>query len=239
MANLSTIGAAAQGLTSILSSKTRVQFIQNNQSVVTLDCSLNETHKRSSPPSKHPIENGTTISDHIIVEPFSLEITGIISDDPIGGLGGLLTEAATSLAANLLPPGGLTAIAGAMGLASVIAGSKKPSVAAYLQLIQLQQNAQPFDVLTSLYRYPAMWIADLSVPRDAGSGNILLFTVKLEQLLLVTPQAVNIQIFANGNLSANNVDVGNQGTGIPNGFEAGYNNTTAAIKAIAPGGVAK
>lgn len=237
MANLPTIGAGAQALTSILGGKTKVQFIQNNQTVITLDCSLNETHSRMSPPTKHPVENGATVSDHIIVEPFSLEITGIISDNPIGGLQGLLTEAATTLASALIPTPGLTAIAGAMGLVSAIAGSKRPSVAAYLQLIQLQQNGQPFDVLTSLYRYPSMWISSLSVPRDAGSGSMLLFTVKLEQLLLVTPQSVNIQIFANGALASNNVDVGSQNNGIPNGFEAGYNNTTAAIKSIAPGGI--
>lgn len=237
MGNLSTFGAGAQGLASVIGSKKRVQFIQNNKTVITIDASIEETHKRRSPATKFPVENGMVVSDHILVEPFSLEITGMISDNPIGSLSGLVTEVATSLAAKLVPPASLTAIAGAVGLVSALAGSSSPSAAAYAQILMLQQNGQPFDVLTSLYRYPNMWITDLSVPRNAGTGNALLFTVTLEQLLLVSPQSVNISIFANPALSANNADVGNQSTGIPNGFQAGYNDTTSAIKAISPGGI--
>lgn len=237
MANLAGIvGAGSQALTSIIGGKTKVQFIQNNKTVITLDASINETHTRESPPTEFPVENGATVSDHIIVKPFALEITGVISDTPIGGLSGLLTEAATSLASALVPPAGLSAITGAMGLISALSGSKSPSVAAYGQILQLQQNGQPFDVLTTLYRYPNMWIKAISVPRDAQSGNILLFTVHLVQLLLVTPQSVNVQIFANPALSANNADVGNQANGIPNGFAAGYANTSSAISSITGGG---
>jgi hypothetical protein len=237
MANIAgLVGAGSQALTSILGGKTRVQFIQNNKTVITLDASINETHTRESPPTEFPVESGPTVSDHIIVKPFALEITGIISDTPIGGLGGLLQEAATSLATKLIPPAGISAVTGAMGLISSLAGSKSPSVAAYGQIIQLQQNGQPFDVLTTLYRYPNMWIKSISVPRDAQNGNVLLFTVNLVQLLLVTPQSVNVQIFANPALSANNADVGNQANGISNGFAAGYSDTTSGIKAITGGG---
>jgi hypothetical protein len=231
------VGAGAQGLSSILSSRTRVQFIQNNQTVITLDASISETHSRQSPPTEFPVENGMVVSDHILIKPFALEITGMISDNPIGGVKGLLTEAATTLASALIPPSGLTAVAGAVGLVSALSSSKSPSAAAYGQLLMLQQNGQPMDVLTSLYRYPNMWIKQISVPRDAANGNVLLFTVQLVQLLLVSPQSVNINIFANSALSANNADVGNQSTGIPNGFAAGYADTTSAIKAIAPGGI--
>ncbi len=231
------IGAGSQALTSIIGGKTRVQFIQNNQTVITLDASINETHSRASPPTEFPVEQGATVSDHIIVKPFALEITGIISDSPIGGLNGYLQEAATSLVSALIPPAGLAAITGAQALFSALSGSASPSVAAYNQILQLQQNAQPFDVLTSLYRYSSMWIKNISVPRDAGSGNMLFFTISLVQLLIVSPQSVNLQIFSNPGLSANNADLGNQSNGIPNGFQAGYQNTTSAIKAISGGGI--
>lgn len=238
MSNLQgVIGAGAQGLSSILSGKTKVQFIQNNRTVITLDASLNEKHTRESPPTEFPVENGMVVSDHILMRPFSLEITGIISDTPIGGVGGLLTEAATTLASALIPPRALTAVAGAVSLFSALANSKSPSVAAYGQLLLLQQNGQPMDVITSLYRYPNMWIESISVPRDAANGKILLFTVKLKQLLLVSPQTVNVAVFANPSLSANNADVGSQSNSIPNGFQAGYENTTSAIKAVAPNGI--
>ena len=209
-------------LGAVLGQKQRVQFIQNSSStVIQLDCSLKENHSRPSPATEFPVENGQTISDHVIVKPFSLEITGIISDTPIGDLKTLLTEIPTTLASALLPPVGIIGASAGYALFSALSKSKSPSVAAYGQLLSLQQNAQPFDVLTSLYRYSNMWITDLSAPRDADTGQALLFTVKLQQLILVTPQSVNVQIFANPALSANKADLGEQGLGIPNGFQQG------------------
>lgn len=238
MANLPGItGGAAQGLNSIFSSKKRVQFVQNNKTVITIDASLSETHSRESPPTKFAVEQGSNISDHIIMDPIGLEIHGIISDNPIGGLSGVLTEVATSFAAQLVPPAGLALAASAVSLISALTGSKSPSVAAYGQLIQLQQNGAPFDVLTSLYRYPSMWISSLSVPRAADSGNVLMFTVKLTQLLIVKPQIVSIQIFAKPSLSANKVDAGNASTGIASEFAQGVSTGDAAIKKVVPGGI--
>jgi len=206
----------------ILANKQLVQFIQNpTGTVIQLDASLKETHSRSSTATKFPIENGNNISDHIIISPVSLSIDGIISDTPIGGLKGLITEAATTLTSALVPPVGLAALAGGVALFSALSGSKSPSVQAYLQLLQLQENAMPFDVLTTLYRYNNMWIEDLSAPREVENGNALIFTVKLSQLLIVAPQSINISIFANPGLAAGQGDLGRQGLGYANAFQQG------------------
>lgn len=222
MAITGIVAVAAQGLSGILAGKTKVQFIQNNNTVISFDASIKENHQRDSPATEFPIENGQVVSDHIIIKPFALELTGIITDTPIGGLGGLLKEVGVTAVSHLLPPVGLVAISGALSLFSALAGSKSPSVAAYGQLIQLQQTAQPFDVITSLYRYPSMWIKSISVPRDADTGKALLFTVQLIQLLLVTPQSVNISIFANPSLSSNKADLGQNGLDLASDAQQGY-----------------
>lgn len=213
---------AAQGLGSLLAGKTRVQFIQNNNTVITVDASMKESHSRKSPSTKFPIEDGKVISDHVIIEPFGLEITGIISDTPIGGIGVLLKEVGVTAASALLPPVGVVAVSGAVALFSALAASKRPSVAAYGQLLQLQLTAQPFDVLTSLYRYENMWIESITVPRDAENSNTLEFTVQLVQLLLVSPRSVNISIFANPALSANQADSGQDSLNLANDAQQGY-----------------
>lgn len=209
-------------LGAILGTQQRVQFIQNSTStVIQLDASIKEEHTRESPATQFPTENGSSVSDHIILKPFALSITGIISDTPIGSAQQLLTEVTTTLASSLIPPVGVIAASAGFALFSALSKSKSPSVAAYGQLLQLQANSQPFDVLTTLYRYSNMWITSISAPRDSETGKALLFTVKLEQLLLVSPQSVNVQIFANPGLSANQADLGQQGLEIPNGFAAG------------------
>lgn len=238
MANLSSVlPVASQALTSVLGGKTKVQFIQNNKTVITLDASISETHSRQSPPTEFPVESGPVISDHILMKPIELEITGIISDSPIGGLNGLLTEAATSLTSALLPPSTVTALAGAVSLVSAIAGSSSPSVAAYNNLMGLQQAGQPMDVLTTLYRYSNMFIKNISVPRDAANGKCLLFTVQMIQLLIVQTQTVNVQIFADPALAAGSANTGTQATSQVNGASVGYADSQTAIKTVSSNGL--
>ena len=218
------------GLSALIpGAQTKVKFIVNGSSpagsgdVIVFDASIKEMHSRKSPPTEFPIENGNYVSDHIILRPFVLVLEGIISDTPIGNIQGLLTEAGTTLVSSLLPPVGVVAASvGGTALYSALSKSSKPSVQNYLTLLNLQASGTPFDVLTSLNRYPNMWITDISVPREAQSGNILMFTVTVQQLLLVTPQSVNILIFANPALGSNAASVGNQSTTQPNGFQDGW-----------------
>ena len=222
------------GLVGAILGKKRVQFIQNNSTVIQFDASIKEDHGRESTPTEFPVEDGTTISDHMILRPFSLELTGTISDTPIGNLKGLLTEAATSVTAKLTPPVGVVALGAGFALFSALAKSSKPSVAAYGQLLQLQAAAVPFDVITTLYRYKSMWIKKISTPRESATANELMFTISLVQLILVQPQSVNIQIFANPGLAANTADVGNQSAEL-NGFKQGYATVNAQAASIGVG----
>lgn len=219
-----------------------VQLIVNDSTgqntVIQFDASIRENHTRESPVSEFPIENGLAISDHVLVRPFSLELNGIITDSPIGTVQQLLTEVGGTLASSLLPPVAPAIGAAAYSLISSFQNSKSPSAKAYGDLLQLQANAQPFDVLTSLYRYSNMWIKRISVPRDAETGNALVFTLELVQLILVSPQSVNVKVFANPALSANQADLGSQAAGIPNGFKQGFTDTNTAINNVVKGGVA-
>lgn len=221
------------GLQGLIAGQTRVQFIQNStNTLIQLDASLKEAHKRESQPTEFPIEDGNNISDQIILRPFTLDITGIITDTPIGGAKQLVTEVATTFISALTPPVGLIAASAGYALFTSSKNAKSPSVQAYNQLLQLQENGQPFDVLTSLYRYHNMWIKSISAPRDSDTGRCLIFDISLKQLILVSPRSVNIGVFANPALSANQANLGQQNTGIPNGFKQGYANGTAATESV-------
>ncbi len=191
----------------ILNNQQRVQFIQSGTgTVILLDCCVQETHSRESPPTEFEVEDGQTISDHIIVKPFSLEIQGIISDTPISAL----TGAMTTLTSVALPPVGVVGAAAGSALYSAIADTASPSQVAYKQLRQLQESRLPFNVLTSLNRYENMWIKSLSIPRDANTGQILMFTVSLVQILLASPQTVNLQLFRDADMAASFANLGKQ-----------------------------
>lgn len=210
---------------SLFTGNSNVSILQNGFPVLQLDCSVKETHSRSSPPTEFEIENGQTISDHIIVKPFSLKLTGLITDSPISLLSNLLTAGISKVLPN---PGVLGKGASALALLPVIGGTSSPSTAAYLQLLQMQSAALPVSVFTSLFLYKNMWIKDISVPRDAKTGKCLLFDVEFVQLLLVSPTSVDVSFFAAPDISAAQANEGAQQANLPldaakKGFSAGGN----------------
>ena len=75
----------------IVGQKRRVQFIQKDKTVIQIDASIKEDHSRESPATEFPIESGPNISDHIILKPFKLSLTGVISDSPLNPVTGILT----------------------------------------------------------------------------------------------------------------------------------------------------
>lgn len=195
---------------SLVARQQRVQFIQQpTGTIISLDACVKEIHSRESPPTEFEIEDGNTISDHIIVKPFSLELEGVISDTPID----IADAGLTTLTSAVLPTGGLlaaTAARQAYALYDAVQGSQSPSQVAYTQLIELQKNKQPFDVLTTLRLYKNMWIKSINVPRDAATGRVLNFTVQLVELLIVEPKTVNIQVFKDADLAASIASQGKQ-----------------------------
>ena len=216
----STAITGVSGLASSLIGKTdRVQFIPEGGTAFQMDVSLTEDHSRQSSPTEFPLEDGSVISDHIVISPFELTITGVISDTPLGTVSTLLKEVFTSAASALAPPLGLVVPAAAYALHTAMQKLPSLSVVAYAQLLKLQAGdptstpptpPRPFTVLTSLYRYPNMVIKSLSVPRSVSTGKTLQFTVTLQQLLLVSAQTVSINVFANPALASNKGNLGEQ-----------------------------
>jgi hypothetical protein len=189
----------------------QVTFLQGTVPVITMDCSISETHDRDSTPTEFEIENGQTVSDHIVLKPFSLKIQGVISDAPLFGVTSLLKSAATTaVTAKANNPGVLGAKAAAIAALPLFSGLFSPSSTSYQTLLNYQAARFPLNVVTSLHLYPNMWIKKISVPRDAKSGGALVVTLDLVQLTLVLPTSVNIAQFAVADLAASAANKGAQ-----------------------------
>lgn len=59
------------------------KYARTTISSVLLDAVISEDHSYNSRVTNYPIESGLIISDHIISEPDTLQITGIVSDTPL------------------------------------------------------------------------------------------------------------------------------------------------------------
>ena len=237
------------GLASLIPGRQKVYFQSEdyNKNIFQIDASLKETHTKKSTPTSFPIEDGTAISDHMIKNPFSLTLNGIISDTPIPGLDNIVQIATNVLTAKLLPPVGVIAVAGLQQASSFltadsISQAQSPSQAAYLQLLSLLDSSTPVTVNTSLYRYKGMYVTDISIPRDSATGQAIIFDLTLTQLIIVQPQTVTIKQFANPDLAAGLADTGHQSAEASQyalGKAAGtatFNSTSSALSSVFPGG---
>lgn len=131
--------------------------------LITLDVTIEETHDRRAEPTDFPIEGGSSISDHVRLQPNKLTVSGFITDTPL-----LLND---------------------LGLQGVGLGRARAATA--FQLLESMFEARlPFTVVSQLRVYQNMVIESLSVPKTRESA--LRFRVTMQELKLVSGQNVLI-----------------------------------------------
>src|SRR5690606_3776873 len=59
------------------------KYAQSNIGGVVLDATISEDHQYTARVTSFPVENNRIISDHIINDPESLQITGMVTDTPL------------------------------------------------------------------------------------------------------------------------------------------------------------
>jgi len=245
IANAASLGTGllkGQGLLSELTGQPgRVQFLNSGGTLLSFDACMQEQHSRDTVPTLYPLEDGSTITDHIIIAPFELTLTGVVSDTPLDSKEALLTEVIGTAASAVLPPLGVVLGSQAYSLIQNKSGQARPSVDAYNKLISLQGGKpfanppQPpaiFTVRTRYARYSNMVIKNLQFPRDPSTGDSCLFTVTLAEMRLVQPQSVQIKVLANKALGAARAELGEQEGKRRNGGLDGYNSAQADIKTV-------
>ena len=134
---------------------------------VPIDTFLKIDHESRATPTKYPVETGANYSDHIVIEPVKITISGLVSDldvDPytygitpvLGGLEDFMTHTLNS-----------------------------KSSAIWNQLKAVQTSRYLFSVDTGLEFYDNMCITSLKVTQDKGSVTSLRFTAVCEEVLTI------------------------------------------------------
>ena len=192
------------GLVKFFDPKVTIATIGGANPVVVFDTAITEEHSSSATVTKFPVESGADITDHIVLSPRQLNITGVVSDTPIHNMDALIAELATVAVSGIAGPLGVVA-AGIAAFALLSPGADSPSRQAFAALHRLmrgpwQQSSDmetgpaPFIVQTKLGTHRNMVITDLSVPRAADTGDALIFTIKLSQITIVAPKTVNLKV---------------------------------------------
>lgn len=133
-------------------------FQRPNASIgdVTLDASVRELHRASAKATRHPVEaeegSSSTVSDHVMVEPLSVQIDGVVTNTPVTIGGGLFSL------------------------------GQDPVQDAYGQMLYDLVNGQLVTIVTSLNTYEDMLLESVDVTRDASKGNALHFSATAVQI---------------------------------------------------------
>ncbi|RZL29677.1 MAG: hypothetical protein EOP64_00295 [Sphingomonas sp.] len=208
------------------------QFLDNlGRTLLRFDVVLSENFGRQAQPTSFPVEDGSTISDHIIRAPVTYDIVGLITDTPLATADSLKTdrisadpssspiaqEVVTTAATSLLPPAAVVAAAGAHALWQSQKNAVSRSRAAYQTLCRMQYGdptATPavsptiFIVETKLETFGNMMIADLQTGRDDKSGDSLTFALKLVRIDIATSQTIPLGALSNQALAALQQSIG-------------------------------
>lgn len=141
--------------------------------IIQFDASVSETHTSASEVTDHPVEEGSTITDHIRKLPKTIEINGIVTNTPLVFLATFFAE--SPLTVDLNPT-----------------DSRVES--AYSELERIQEEGEVVDVVTSFREYSNMAITNVSVTRDKSTGNVLDCTVSLREILFARALTLDLPI---------------------------------------------
>ncbi|MDA9008639.1 hypothetical protein N9K16_01620 [Alphaproteobacteria bacterium] len=124
---------------------------------IRLDAVIKESHNSRLRITANPVESGSNVNDHAIIEPQKVTIEGCVSDVSlrVGRYDFLNGTGATR------------------------------SLSAWAAIKSLQRGRNPFTLQTGLQSYPNMLITDLQASQDKDTDQVLNFTATCEELLLV------------------------------------------------------
>lgn len=144
---------------------------------VELDARLSENHRFRSIVTRHPIESGGKVSDHIINEPEDITMTGFITNSPVR-IGGKIGQSIVD------------------SLSSDQNSGDDKVQEAFTTLTSLRDEKIPFTVVTGLKVYRNLVFSSLEFPIDNRTGDSLRFISTMTRIPIVSSQTVPVENLA-------------------------------------------
>ena len=177
--------------------KNKVTISDSNKSggdLLVIDATTAEDHNRSSQATQHEIEDGTDIADHIIKKGITLNISGIISDDPINLLSTLVGTGAGIVGSLIGSRAGAiaTGVIGKIGNSILNNAQGKPSKSANEVFEMIYEEKVLCTIITGLKTYTNMVLENYSAPRSSKTTRSLEFTAQFRQITIANSESVSI-----------------------------------------------
>lgn len=180
-----------------------LRTIGNSITPLLLDATVKENFTSTAEATQHPVEDGADVTDHVIIRPNGLTISGIITETPFEGLAGLVKAAGASVGSSIgqaLGPFGTAvgAVAGGIGaksIASSIFGSSDRQLGAVsAEFVKLRDAKMPVDIQTGLQLYSSYILTSFTCSRDQKSGGSINVDLEFKELILVESETTQVAI---------------------------------------------
>ena len=167
---------------------------QNNYSYIgdlVIDASISEIIQYGSTITEHPIENKTSISDHIFKKPMTIKMEGYITNSPLKILG---------LFDSPLQNNSLNGLIDNIKSSLFSTNNKTSTNQSYLALKSLYEDRNLINIVTKLETFSNMAIQNLTFTNNLNTGGRLLFNIDLVQVIFANVETIHINNTKNKNL---------------------------------------
>lgn len=134
---------------------------------IKLDVIISEGATASARITKNPVEHGADINDHVIIDPMTFNMSGVVSDTKT----------------NII--GAISQLSKIESITSALNRVNTPSKEAWEQLLQLHTDKTPFELVTNLRTYSNVVMQTISEIQDKNTSNGLFFTASFMEIILV------------------------------------------------------
>jgi len=171
---------------SILFNRNRLQFLPAGgaEALLELDARISETPEFKNEVTLHPVEDGSSVADHIRVMPEKVVINGLVSSSPVRFADGLRVALADR-------DRGGTRIRSAYDVLMSMAGYRSAETEAS-RFDYIHSEPILVDIITRFRVYTSMALTSLTIPRDRAVGESLQFTAEFVKVRKVQSQTAVI-----------------------------------------------
>jgi hypothetical protein len=155
----------------------------NYISTVELDIVISEGATATTRVTENPVEYGANMNDHIIVDPMTFTVSGVVSN---------ISSRSVDIPETVK---------------TVFSQATSKAREAWEALLKLQVDRTPFTLVQGLKEYLNVVIISLTESQDKDTANGLFFTATLKEIVFVGTEVVTEEQFNDSNISDKMVPV--------------------------------
>lgn len=153
-----------------------------------LDATISESHDYTNEVTQFPIEQGADIADHVKIKPEEITIDGFVTNSP-------LTILFEDISEIVKVKSGEVEVKSTSREGTVNKVELARDILLKISGRQIQGKDTPpqiVDIITGLRVYTGMMLTSLSIPRNAKTGQAMLFTARFMKVITVQSETVTI-----------------------------------------------